>query len=96
MLHQFRREAHDAQEWAEAAVSLAQEQGFPFWLAMGMILRAGRWLQQGQARKAIAQITPEVAAYRATGANRTAPISSPCSLKHVERGQTEAGLDGAC
>ena len=38
-LHQYRREAHLAQERAEAAITLASEQGFPVWVAMGMIFR---------------------------------------------------------
>src|SRR5262249_20860530 len=39
VIHCYRREAHAAQERAEAAMVLASEQGFPQWLALGMLLR---------------------------------------------------------
>ena len=35
VFHQFRREVRAAQERAEAAISLAREQGFPLWMAIG-------------------------------------------------------------
>ena len=40
VLHQMRREGRAAQERAEAAISLAMEQGFPLWVAYSSILRA--------------------------------------------------------
>ena len=36
VLHSFRREGRFTQERAEAAINLAQEQGFPFWLALDL------------------------------------------------------------
>ena len=57
MFHQFRREGRAAQERAEAAISLATEQGFPYWMAHGAILRGWALAQQGQAQEGIEQIT---------------------------------------
>jgi adenylate cyclase len=37
-LHQFRREVGEAAEWAQSAVTLAHEQGFPFREATGTVL----------------------------------------------------------
>src|SRR5262249_34725234 len=37
LFHQFRREVRLTQEHAEAALSLAQEQGFPYWVAVGSL-----------------------------------------------------------
>ena len=36
--HQLRREVRAVQERAEAAMILAKDQGFPYWMAMGAIL----------------------------------------------------------
>src|SRR5207245_7203057 len=51
MLHAFRRELRAAQERAEAAISLTTEQGFPFWMAWGALLRGWALAQQGQAQE---------------------------------------------
>ena len=47
----YRREAHAAQERAEAAMALASAQGFPQWLAVGMHARAGHWPCRGKERR---------------------------------------------
>ena len=39
MFHQFRREMRATQEHAEAPSALRKVQGFPFWLALGWLLR---------------------------------------------------------
>ena len=68
MLHQFRREGQVAQERAEALITLSDEQGFPFWLALGTILQGWALAEQGQGEEGIAQIRQGLAAWRATGA----------------------------
>jgi len=46
------------QERAEAATSIAQEQGFPHWRAQGAILRGwAELVQQGQAQEGISHST---------------------------------------
>ena len=76
MFHQFRREVRAAQERAEAAISLATEQGFPHWRAQGAILRGWVLAQQGQAQAGIAQIHQGLSAYRATGAEINTAVFS--------------------
>jgi predicted ATPase len=92
-LHQYRREAQAAQERAEAAITLSTEQGFPFFLAMGTILRGWALAEQGQGEEGSAQIRQGLAAYRATGAER----SRICYLAllaeaYGKAGQTKEGL----
>ena len=43
VFHTFRCEEHGTQERAEAAISLAKEQGFPFWVA-------GDWCRKALSR----------------------------------------------
>jgi predicted ATPase len=68
LLHRLRREEQAAQELAEAATTLSTKQGFPLWLAIGMILRAGTLAEQGQGSEGVAQMREGWAAYQATGA----------------------------
>ncbi len=67
-LHDLRREGQAAHEWAEAAITLSTEQGFPFWVAWGTILRGWALVEQGQGEDRIAQIRQGMTAYQATGA----------------------------
>src|SRR3989442_15859511 len=55
MFHQFRREMRATQEHAEATINLATVQGFPFWLALGSLLRGWVLTHQGQAKEGIEQ-----------------------------------------
>ena len=71
MFHQFRREARAPRSVPKPPSSLATEQGFPFWRALGAILRGWALAQQGQAQEGIEQITQGLRAYRATGAETT-------------------------
>jgi predicted ATPase len=93
MFHQFRREVHGTQEHAEAAISLATEQGFPLWIAHGAILRGWALAQQGQAQEGIVQITQGLMTYRATGAELLRPYYLALFAEaHSIIGQPEAGL----
>jgi predicted ATPase len=67
-LHQFRREGQATQEQAEALMALSSEQRFPFWLALGTILRGWALAEQGQGEEGVAQIRQGLFVYRATGA----------------------------
>ena len=68
IFYAFRREVRAVQGHAEAAINLATEQGFPYWMAMGTILRGWALAHQGQAQEGIEQIHQGMIAYRATGA----------------------------
>ena len=73
MFHQFRREVRAAQERVEAAIILAKEQGFPFWMAFGAMLRGWVLTQQGQAKEGIEQLNQGLMAFRATGVENIRP-----------------------
>jgi hypothetical protein len=47
LLHLFRWEGQAAKEQTEASVTLCTEQGFPFWGALGTILRGWALAEQG-------------------------------------------------
>jgi predicted ATPase len=64
VVHQFRQEGPLAQERAEAAITLATEQGFLPFLAWGPILRGWALAEQEQAEEGITQIHQGLAAYR--------------------------------
>jgi predicted ATPase len=68
VFHQLRREVRAVQECAEAAFSLAVEQGFPHWMAQGSILRGWTLAHQGQVQAGIEQMHQDLIAFRATGA----------------------------
>ena len=65
--HQFRREPHRVQAWADAASALAQERGFAQFLAAAAMLCGWARAEQGQAAAGLSQIRPSLAAFQATG-----------------------------
>jgi predicted ATPase len=68
ILFHFRREAKVAQERAEAALTLATEQGFSFWLAWGTIWQGWAMADQGEFGAGITRIHQGLDTSRATGA----------------------------
>ena len=66
-LHQCRREGHAVQDRAEALIVVCTEQGFPVWLAEGIIYQGWALAQQGREREGFRQIREGLAAYHATG-----------------------------
>ncbi|HEV8711411.1 MAG TPA: adenylate/guanylate cyclase domain-containing protein [Candidatus Binatia bacterium] len=92
-LHHAYREGLAAQQQAEALIALSREQGFPWFLAAGTILRGWALADQGQGEEGVTQIHQGLAAYRATGAEyqRTlflALLAEACG----KVGQAEEGL----
>jgi predicted ATPase len=67
-VHHSRREGQTAQKRAEALIALSTEQGFPFFLAMGILWQGAALAGQGQGEEGIAQMRQGLAALRATGA----------------------------
>jgi predicted ATPase len=91
--HQFRREGQAAQGWAEEQIALATEQGFPFLLAWGTILRGWALAEQGKGEEGIVQIRQGLAALRATGAEAVRPyLLTLLAEVYGRRGQAEEGL----
>jgi len=72
-LYQYRREVRCTQEHAEAAISLATDQGFPQWQAIGMLHRGWALVHQGQVREGVKQLTQGLSAFRASGAELARP-----------------------
>jgi TOMM system kinase/cyclase fusion protein len=91
--HQLRCEEHTAQEYAEAAIRLTTEQGFPHWRAYSAILRAWVLAHQGQAQEGVEQINQGLRAYRATGAELWRPyLLALLAEAHGTIGEREEGL----
>ena len=68
LLHQCRREEQAVQERAEAAIALTTEQGFPIWLAWGIISQGWASVEQGRGAEGLSQMCRGLAAQQATGA----------------------------
>ncbi len=91
--HQYRREAQLTQEWAEAEIALSKEQGFPFWVAFGTVLRGWALAEQGQGAEGVAQLEQGLAAYLATGAEIGRPhFLALLAEAYGKGGQPEKGL----
>jgi predicted ATPase len=93
MVHQLRCEMPAAQEYAESAISLAIEQGFPYWRAYSAIMRGSALTHQGQVQEGIEQMTQGWTAWHATGAALCQPyFLALLAETHGMMGQPEAGL----
>src|SRR5262249_13301415 len=91
--HSLRREELLARERAEAMIALATEQGFPFWLAQGTLLRGWALAKQGQVEESIAQMQQGLAAYRATRSEvRLSYLLALLAEAYRQGGQAEEGL----
>jgi class 3 adenylate cyclase/predicted ATPase len=90
---QFRRDMPAAHEYAEAAIALSIEQGFPLYTAHGTILRGWALAMQGQGEEGMAQVRQGIAAYRATGAALVVPWFYILLAEVADHlGHTEDGL----
>jgi hypothetical protein len=69
VFHQLRREARLTQERAEASIHVSTEQRFPFWLAIGMVMRGWALAVQGQRGDGLAQIGQGLEALQTSGAH---------------------------
>jgi class 3 adenylate cyclase/predicted ATPase len=91
--HAFRREVRAAQEYAEATMSIATDQGFPQWMAFGAILRGWALTHRGRAQEGIEQLTQGLTAWRATGSKiHRSYFLTLLAEVHGTMGQPEAGL----
>src|SRR5262249_59757774 len=73
-------------------MTLSTEQGFPFWLAWGTILRGGALAAQGQGEEGLAQLRQGLAARRAMGAERLPYFLALLAEAYRQGGQAEEGL----
>ena len=93
VFYQVRRQVRCTQKSAEATISLATEQEFPLWMALGFILRGWALAHQGQAQEGIEQMHRGMMAWRATGAelNRSYYLTLLAEA-YGAMGQPESGL----
>ena len=93
LLHQLRREGHVAQEYAETAICLAMEQGFPYWRMIGSLLCGWVLALQGQDREGLEQLHQGLTALRATGSEVLRPyFLALLAAGYATTGQPAAGL----
>ena len=91
--HQLCREERAAQERAERVISLAREQGFPFWVAQGTIVRGWALAEQGQVEEGIEQIQQGLSARQVTGGEAARPwVLAMLAEAYGKAGQIEEGL----
>jgi predicted ATPase len=92
-LHQYRREPAETEELAKEDMRFSGEQGFPFFLAGGTILRGWTLAEQGHNAEGIANIRLGLAAREATGAVIAQPYwASLLAQAYGKGGQTEDAL----
>ncbi|WP_233859232.1 adenylate/guanylate cyclase domain-containing protein [Paraburkholderia sp. HD33-4] len=93
-VYQCRREAQLAEEFAEAAIALSTEQGFPYWSAWGGILRGWALAEQGSPAEGIDQIHKGLSACVATGAALARPYElALLAQAYFKAGQVSAALE---
>ncbi len=74
-------------------MTLSTEQGFPFWLAQGTVVRGGALVEQGQVEEGIAQMQQGLAAFRIMGAELVRIALLPRLAEvYGKAGQVEEGL----
>jgi predicted ATPase len=73
-VHQLRQEVRTTQAQAEMVMTLATEQGFPFWLAEATIFVGWAQAAQGRGGEGIAQIQQGLATRQALGLELTQPV----------------------
>jgi predicted ATPase len=92
LFHSFRREEQLAREQAEAVMSLSTEQGFPYWLAWGMVMRGSALAEWGQVEDGIAQIQQGLAAFRTMGTVGQTGFLPWLAAAYAKVGRVEEGL----
>lgn len=91
--HRLRREATEAQKWAEEALTLARKHGFDLFLALATIIRGWALAEQGQEREGLTQLQDGLAAWQATGAELGRPYYLALLAEAYKKlDQSEKGL----
>jgi predicted ATPase len=67
MVHQFRRDAHRTQEYAEKCAAIGSEHGLSFWLAGGTILSGWAMAKNNCVEEGLARLKSGLDEWRATG-----------------------------
>ena len=92
-VHQFRREEHATQEQSEAVLGLSTEQGFPYWLILGTLLRGWALTQQGETEEGISSMREGLSAMEAAeGVLGISHFLGLLASVYQKEGQGEEGL----
>nr|MDJ0863842.1 hypothetical protein [Gammaproteobacteria bacterium] len=67
-VHQCRRETEAAKRWAQQAIALSSEQGFPFLTAHGLMMHGWCLAQEGRTDEGMSDLRSGLKLWRATGA----------------------------
>jgi predicted ATPase len=93
-LHQYVRDARKCKAQAEAAVALSNEHEFPFWGAIGSILRGWALAETNELETGIVEMRRGLAALRATGAECLLPYYlALLAALHDQAGLAQEGLN---
>jgi class 3 adenylate cyclase/predicted ATPase len=92
--HFLRREPRLTQQYAQAAIALSVEHGFPLWNMWGTLLRGWALVEQGACKEGIAQMRLGLVADQETGAMLWRPYFLSLLVEALGKaGQVEEGLD---
>ncbi|CAG2154176.1 hypothetical protein LMG26411_04568 [Cupriavidus numazuensis] len=92
-LHQFHRDAESTQKFADSAIALSREMGFPLWLAWASILNGWALAIKGSVEEGVSQVRAGLTAYHATGANLGQPhFLAILADTHANTGRPRAAL----
>jgi len=92
-VHQLLQDVRTTQAQAETVVTLATEQGFPFWLAEATIFVGWAQAEQGQGTEGLGQIQQGLATRQAIGLELTQPVYLiMLATAYARMGQPAAGL----
>jgi adenylate cyclase len=87
------RDEQAVQEYTDAAIALATEQGFPFWLTISSFFRGWALTKKGDVPGGIAQMCQSLADFRAIGSeNGVTQWLALLAEAHGRDGQPEKGL----
>jgi predicted ATPase len=93
LFHSFYHGVHAVHERADAAIRLATEQGFPFWIAPSTMLHGWALAHQGRAQEGLEQLTHGLSAFRAAGGEIMRPYYLALLAEaQGTRGAPETGL----
>jgi tetratricopeptide (TPR) repeat protein len=84
--------SHDALQCAEEMIDLANEHGFPLWLASGTLYRGVSSTAIGHASDGVTLLTQAISQFRATGAMGTPVMLASLADAHGRLGHLSEGL----
>ena len=92
-IYQRQRQVEQVQKWTDAAIIVAINHGFPFFVAWAMVLRGWSLIEQEHGEEGLAQIRQGLATWQATGTMLTRPHALALLAEaYGRRGQTAEGL----